>query len=52
MVWGEVHDGNAFALGGISGHAGLFGTVADLGRFATALLTPERTRCSAPGRSR
>ena len=23
---GSVHDGNAFALGGISGHAGLFGT--------------------------
>jgi CubicO group peptidase (beta-lactamase class C family) len=42
VVWGEVHDGNAFALGGISGHAGLFGTAADLGRFATALLTPDR----------
>jgi CubicO group peptidase (beta-lactamase class C family) len=41
-VWGEVHDGNAFALGGISGHAGLFGTAADLGRFASALLTPDR----------
>jgi CubicO group peptidase (beta-lactamase class C family) len=37
-----VHDGNAFALGGISGHAGLFGTAADLGRFASALLTPDR----------
>ena len=42
VVWGQVHDGNAFALGGISGHAGLFGTAADLGRFATALLTPDR----------
>jgi len=40
LVWGEVHDGNAFALGGTSGHAGLFGTVADLGRFASALLRP------------
>jgi len=38
LVWGEVHDGNAFALGGVSGHAGLFGTAADLGRFAAALL--------------
>jgi CubicO group peptidase (beta-lactamase class C family) len=41
-VWGAVHDGNAFALGGVSGHAGLFGTAADLGRFAGALLTPDR----------
>jgi CubicO group peptidase (beta-lactamase class C family) len=42
VVWGQVHDGNAFALGGISGHAGLFGTAGDLGRFASALLTPDR----------
>ena len=42
VVWGSVHDGNAFALGGVSGHAGLFGTAADLGRFAGALLTPDR----------
>jgi serine-type D-Ala-D-Ala carboxypeptidase len=41
VIWGEVHDGNAFALGGISGHAGLFGTAADLSRFARALLQPE-----------
>ena len=39
---GQVHDGNAFALGGVSGHAGLFGTAEDLGRFASALLTPGR----------
>ncbi|HJZ27829.1 MAG TPA: serine hydrolase domain-containing protein [Streptosporangiaceae bacterium] len=42
VVWGQVHDGNAFALGGISGHAGLFGTAGDLGRFVSALLTPDR----------
>jgi serine-type D-Ala-D-Ala carboxypeptidase len=42
VVWGQVHDGNAFALGGVSGHAGLFGTAEDLGRFAVALLTPDR----------
>jgi CubicO group peptidase (beta-lactamase class C family) len=39
-IWGEVHDGNAFALGGVSGHAGLFGSVDDLGLFAAALLRP------------
>jgi CubicO group peptidase (beta-lactamase class C family) len=32
--WGEVHDDNAYALGGVSGHAGLFSTTEDLGRFA------------------
>jgi serine-type D-Ala-D-Ala carboxypeptidase len=42
LAWGSVHDGNAFALGGVSGHAGLFGTAADLGRFVSALLTPDR----------
>jgi beta-N-acetylhexosaminidase len=26
---GEVHDENAYAMGGVSGHAGLFGTAAD-----------------------
>jgi serine-type D-Ala-D-Ala carboxypeptidase len=41
LAWGEVHDGNAFALGGVSGHAGLFGTAADLARYAGALLTPQ-----------
>jgi serine-type D-Ala-D-Ala carboxypeptidase len=25
-IWGEVHDGNAFFLGGAAGHAGLFST--------------------------
>ncbi|MBX3065010.1 MAG: beta-lactamase family protein [Anaerolineae bacterium] len=27
-VWGEVHDENACAVGGVAGHAGLFGTAA------------------------
>ncbi len=29
-VRGEVHDENAFAMGGVAGHAGLFGTAADV----------------------
>ena len=36
---GEVHDENAFALGGISGHAGLFSSASDLARFARAYLS-------------
>jgi len=39
LLRGEVHDGNAWHLGrGVAGHAGLFGTAADLMKFGTALL--------------
>lgn len=37
-VWGEVHDENAHALGGVSSHAGLFSTAHDLARFARMML--------------
>lgn len=35
---GEVHDENAFALGGVSSHAGLFSTARDLTRLARMYL--------------
>jgi CubicO group peptidase (beta-lactamase class C family) len=35
----EVHDENAYALGGVSGHAGLFSTAHDLARLARAYLS-------------
>jgi serine-type D-Ala-D-Ala carboxypeptidase len=35
---GEVHDENAWALGGAAGHAGLFGTAGAVGAFARAAL--------------
>jgi len=38
LVHGEVHDENAYALGGVSAHAGLFSTAHDLGRLAQAYL--------------
>jgi CubicO group peptidase (beta-lactamase class C family) len=38
MLRGEVHDENAFALGGLAPHAGLFSTAPDLARFARMLL--------------
>jgi CubicO group peptidase (beta-lactamase class C family) len=31
---GEVHDENAYAVGGVAGHAGLFGTAADVAAIA------------------
>jgi CubicO group peptidase (beta-lactamase class C family) len=47
LLEGEVHDENAWALEGVAGHAGLFGTADDLARYARAwlrhdpLLAPE-----------
>ncbi|MFF3757233.1 serine hydrolase [Streptomyces sp. NPDC002185] len=38
MVWGEVHDENAHALGGVAGHAGVFSRAWDLAILARALL--------------
>ncbi|KAF0184261.1 MAG: esterase / lipase [Hyphomonadaceae bacterium] len=48
LICGEVHDENAFAFGGASGHAGLFGTVDAVLDFAYDLLNhkllpPEHT---------
>jgi CubicO group peptidase (beta-lactamase class C family) len=37
-IRGEVHDPRAFKMGGVAGHAGLFGTADDLGRYARMLL--------------
>ena len=39
MLRGVVHDENAFALGGVAGHAGLFSTAADLAVLCRALLS-------------
>ncbi len=38
ILWGEVHDGNAWAMGGVAGHAGLFSTAGDVMAYAQALL--------------
>jgi serine-type D-Ala-D-Ala carboxypeptidase len=38
LLVGEVHDENAWALGGAGGHAGLFGTSAAVGAYARHLL--------------
>lgn len=48
---GEVHDENAHFLGGVSAHAGLFSSAADLTRFAQMLLnggTLDGTRIVGP----
>jgi CubicO group peptidase (beta-lactamase class C family) len=38
LIWGEVHDGNAYFLGGAAGHAGLFSTAAETFRMANQFL--------------
>jgi CubicO group peptidase (beta-lactamase class C family) len=50
-IWGEVHDGNAYFLGGAAGHAGLFADARETLRLAsqflpgtTALLAPDTCR--------
>lgn len=49
---GEVHDANAHALGGIAGHAGLFGTAAAVGALAGEILRPRRLDLGARARAR
>jgi CubicO group peptidase (beta-lactamase class C family) len=39
VIAGEVHDENAFSLGGFAGHAGLFGTAEGVLGFAHEILT-------------
>mgnify|MGYP002682017549 CR=1 FL=1 len=41
---GEVHDGNAWRLGGISGNAGLFSTASDILKFCRAVMAPDAER--------
>ncbi len=38
LIHGSVHDPNAYAIGGVAGHAGLFSTLHDLSVFAQMLL--------------
>jgi len=37
ILCGEVHDDNAYAMGGVAGHAGLFSSAHDVDRIATVL---------------
>jgi CubicO group peptidase (beta-lactamase class C family) len=38
VIWGEVHDGNAYFMEGVAGHAGLFSTAPEVFRIATQFL--------------
>ncbi len=43
VMCGEVHDENAWAMGGVAGHAGLFASAGDLHRFAAELIAAWRS---------
>jgi CubicO group peptidase (beta-lactamase class C family) len=54
IVWGEVHDPNASAMGGVAGHAGLFSTADDVMRFARCFVDAwyDRSDALPPARVR
>jgi CubicO group peptidase (beta-lactamase class C family) len=45
---GEVHDNYAAALGGVAGHAGMFGTAEGVGAFARSILRGARGDAALP----
>jgi CubicO group peptidase (beta-lactamase class C family) len=49
---GVPHDGNARTLGGVGGHAGLFGTADDLAVLAREILRPRRLPLGPQARAR
>ena len=47
VIWGEVHDGNAYFMGGVAGHAGLFSTADEVFKIAQQFL-PNYTKLLNP----
>ena len=47
---GEVHDPNAWVMGGVAGHAGLFGTTGSVGAWASGLLLRSAGRATGDTR--
>ena len=43
LIRGEVHDENAWVMGGVAGHTGLFGTAGDLASFCRMMLQEGRS---------
>ncbi|MGE0823918.1 MAG: serine hydrolase domain-containing protein [Candidatus Binatia bacterium] len=39
VLCAEVHDDNAYAMGGVAGHAGLFATINDINRLVSILIS-------------
>jgi CubicO group peptidase (beta-lactamase class C family) len=43
LLRGVVHDERAYAMGGVAGHAGIFSTARDLGRFARSMMGHDKS---------
>ncbi len=52
IMWGEVHDPNAWAIGGVAGHAGLFANADDVLKFGQTLIDVWHGRSNAFPRAR
>jgi CubicO group peptidase (beta-lactamase class C family) len=52
ILRGAVHDANAEALGGVAGHAGLFGTAEEVAAIARELIRPSRLNLGQRARER
>lgn len=52
IIRGEAHDGNAWWLGGVAGHAGLFSTAREVAEIAQEILAPSRLPLGARARAR
>ncbi len=52
IIRGEPHDGNARALGGVAGNAGLFGTASEVGAIGAEILEPRRLPLDRRARER
>ena len=48
LLVGEVHDSDAYTMGGVAGHAGLFGTVDDVYKLSQMLLDSYLGKPGAP----
>jgi serine-type D-Ala-D-Ala carboxypeptidase len=48
LIWGEVHDGNAYFLGGAAGHAGIFSTAHDTLAMAQQFLADSSKLLTPP----
>jgi serine-type D-Ala-D-Ala carboxypeptidase len=47
LIWGEVHDGNGYFLGGVAGHAGLFSTASETLVMANQFVAEQSTLLNA-----
>jgi CubicO group peptidase (beta-lactamase class C family) len=52
VIRGEVHDQNAHHVGGVAGHAGLFGTASEVAAVAGEILRPRLLALGPSGRER